>query len=93
MAFSIGKDSELLASFKEIKTNVNEASLASYYLGISEIEIQRILEDYATKEYVEEYGGKIDSISVGGTAMKIDENKNVDIDNLIFDCGTSTTNI
>ena len=63
------------------------------YLGISEIEIQRILEDYATKEYVEEYSGKIDSISVGGTAMEIDENKNVDIDNLIFDCGTSTTNI
>lgn len=63
------------------------------YLGISEIEIQRILEDYATKEYVEEYGGKIDSISVGGTAMEIDENKNVNIDNLIFDCGTSTTNI
>lgn len=46
---------------------------------------------YATKEYVDEYGGKIDSISVGGTEMEIDENKNVDIDNLILNCGTSTT--
>ena len=36
-------------------------------------------EDYATKEYVEEYGGKIDSISVNGTPQPIDQNKNVDI--------------
>ena len=48
-------------------------------------------DDYATKEYVDEHGGRINSISVGGTAMEIDENKNVDIDNLILNCGTSTT--
>lgn len=48
-------------------------------------------EDYATKEYVDEHGGKINSISVGGTTQEIDENKNVDLDNFILDCGTSTT--
>ena len=36
-------------------------------------------EDYATKEYVEENGGKINSISVNGTPQLIDENKNVDL--------------
>lgn len=63
------------------------------YLGISKAEIERILEDYATKEYVEEHGGKINSISVGGAPLEIDEYKNVDINNLIFNCGTSTTNV
>ena len=35
---------------------------------------------FATEEYVDENGGKIDSISVNGTAQTIDANKNVDID-------------
>ena len=35
---------------------------------------------FATQEYVEENGGKIDSISVNGTPQTIDTNKNVDID-------------
>ena len=48
---------------------------------------------YATKEYVDEHGGKIESVSIGGTELEIDQNKNVDINNLIIDCGTSTTNI
>ena len=61
------------------------------YLGLDTSELYEILEDYATKEYVDENGGKIDSISVGGTALTIDENKNVDINNLIINCGTSTT--
>lgn len=34
---------------------------------------------FATQAYVEENGGKIDSISVNGTEQTIDENKNVDI--------------
>ena len=34
---------------------------------------------YATEEYVQQNGGKIDSISVNGTEQTIDENKNVDI--------------
>ena len=34
---------------------------------------------FATQAYVEEFGGKIDSISVNGTPQTIDENKNVDI--------------
>ena len=63
------------------------------YLGISEEEITELLADYATKEYVDTHGGKIGSISVGGTELDIDQNKNVDINNLIIDCGTSTTNI
>lgn len=35
---------------------------------------------YATEDYVDNNGGKIDSISVNGTAQTIDANKNVDID-------------
>ena len=61
------------------------------YLGLDSSELMEILEDYATKDYVDEFGGKIDSISIGGTAQTIDENKNVDINNLIINCGTSTT--
>ena len=34
---------------------------------------------FATQAYVNTYGGKIDSISVNGTAQTIDANKNVDI--------------
>lgn len=34
---------------------------------------------YATEEYVQQNGGKIDSISVNGTEQTIDEDKNVDI--------------
>lgn len=34
---------------------------------------------YATEEYVDQNGGKIDSISVNGTAQTIDQNKNVDL--------------
>lgn len=60
---------------------------------LSEAKVEDLLDgdSYATKEYVDEHGGKINSISVGRTAMEIDENKNVDIDNLILNCGTSTT--
>lgn len=35
---------------------------------------------FATQSYVDENGGKIDSISVNGTAQTIDANKNVDLD-------------
>lgn len=68
-------------------------------------------EDYATKEYVDVHGGKINSISVNGVPQEIDINKNVDLDipkyfagngltlsnnvfaldELIIECGTSTT--
>lgn len=33
----------------------------------------------------------IRTLSIGGTPQIIDKYKNVDIDNLILDCGTSTT--
>lgn len=35
---------------------------------------------YATESYVDENGGKIDSISVNGTPQTIDDHKNVDLD-------------
>ena len=38
------------------------------------------LTNYATKEYVQQNGGKINSISVNGVAQAIDENKNVNIE-------------
>ena len=41
-------------------------------------------------EYINENGGKIDSISVNGVRQTIDQNKNVNIDLMVFDCGTST---
>ena len=85
---------------------------------ISRIDHLRVIDlvdgaDYATKEYVDENGGKINTISVNGEPQQIDQNKNVDISipvysagngivinnqnqisleqNLIIDCGTSTT--
>ena len=66
------------------------------YLGLDTSELIELLSDYATKEYVDEHsgpggGGKINSISVGGTIQPIDEHKNVDINNLVINCGTSTT--
>lgn len=41
--------------------------------------------------YINENGGKIDSISVNNVAQTIDQNKNVNIDLRVIDCGTSTT--
>lgn len=41
--------------------------------------VESDLNDYATKEYVNVNGGKIDTISVNGTKQTIDENKNVDL--------------
>lgn len=61
------------------------------YLGLDTSEIQEILADYATKEYVDENAGTIRSISVGGTPQDIDENKNLDLNNIIINCGSSTT--
>ena len=41
--------------------------------------VNNLLKDYATKDFVEENGGKIDTISINGVAQDI-VNKNVDID-------------
>ena len=48
-------------------------------------------DDYATKEYVELYGGKIDSISVNGVPQTIDENKNVDLNIPVYTAGNGIT--
>ena len=49
---------------------------------------------FATQSYVQQYGGKIDSISVNGTPQTIDANKNVDITVPIVDStlNASSTN-
>ena len=80
------------------KTKVQQLGFLGFeahYPEIDEIqeEIEEIINNYVTKEYVEEYGGKIDSISIGGIKQSIDDNKNVDIDNVVLECGTSTINI
>jgi hypothetical protein len=60
-----------------------------------ESELDTFLENYVTKDYVEEHGGKINSISVNGVVQPIDEDKNVNLDVgigfSIINCGTSTT--
>ena len=40
--------------------------------------------------YIDNHGGKIDSISVNGVEQAIDSAKNVNIDLTVLDCGTST---
>lgn len=52
------------------------------YLFESEFEefLETLEQEYATKEYVDEYGGKIDSITINGIEQVIDENKNVELD-------------
>lgn len=56
------------------KVNRIESQLDDF---VSTEELEK--KDYATKSYVGENGGKIDSISVNGKPQQIDENKNLDI--------------
>ena len=56
-------------SLPEIIDAVKELSISDFSDGA----------DYATKEYVDINGGKINSISVNGVLQPIDENKNVDL--------------
>ena len=42
---------------------------------------------------IDDYLNKIDSISVNGITQTIDQNKNVDIDLTLLDCGTSIINV
>lgn len=95
---------------------LNESEFESIRELIENLRVEDLVdgEDYATKEYVDENGGKINSITVNGVVQPIDENKNVNItgltytagngivisqdseislDDLILDCGTSTTEI
>lgn len=51
------------------------------YIGLSDEEIERILENYARKDYF--YGGKGINVVEG----------EISINDIILDCGTSTTNI
>ena len=61
------------------------------YLGLDTSELIKLLKDYATKDYVDEHGGKINSISISGEELPIDEDKNIEFEIGIIDCGTSTT--
>ena len=47
--------------------------------------------DYATKIYVDENGGKINSISVNGVIQPIDYNKNVDLNIINYNAGNGIT--
>lgn len=46
---------------------------------------------YATKEYVDQHGGKIDSISLNGIIQAIDENKHVDLTIPVYTAGNGLT--
>lgn len=52
--------------------------------------INTIQSQYATKQYVEENGGKINSISLNGVKQQIDSNKNVDLQ---LDLSSVTTQV
>ena len=98
-------------TWKEIGTSAVKIDELRAILAALRVEDLADGEDYATKEYVEEHGGKINTISVNGQIQPIDENKNVNIeamaytagngivienevirlDELILECGTSTT--
>ena len=56
--------------------------LSDEYTSTTELE-----RDYATKDYVDANGGKINSISVNGIPQIIDANKNVDIVGLNYRAG------
>ena len=68
-----------------VPTTVAELSDAANYAEVSDIptdlsDLTNLGQDpYATESYVDQNGGKIDSISVNGTAQTIDANKNVDL--------------
>lgn len=68
-----------------------DSSNSSYYKLVADVKVPTKLSEFendgdgtegskfATEKYVQENGGKIDSISVNGTPQEIDEDKNIDI--------------
>ena len=85
----IDKDPVLRLGEPAFSTDVNKLKIGDGekhwseldYLGLSEEEIYEILEDYARKDYF--YGGDGIDVNEGEISIK----------DMIFDCGTSTTNI
>ena len=64
--------------FFDGKTNIYKQAVNTEGLATEEF-VNNLLKDYATKDFVEENGGKIDTISVNGETQQI-TNKNVNID-------------
>lgn len=85
----IDKDPVLRQSEPAYSTDINKLKIGDgvkhwselEYIGLSNEEIERILENYARKDYF--YGGKGINVVEG----------EISISDIILDCGTSTTNI
>ena len=85
----IDKDPVLRLGEPAYSTDVNRLKIGDgvkhwselEYIGLSEEEIEEILEDYARKDYF--YGGEGVNVVEG----------EISINDIILDCGTSTTNV
>ena len=85
----IDKDPILRLGEPAYSTDVNKLKIGDgnkhwselEYIGLSEEEIEEILEDYARKDYF--YGGEGVNVVEG----------EISINDIILDCGTSTTNV
>lgn len=85
----IDKDPILRLGEPAYSTDVNKLKIGDgnkhwselEYIGLSEEEIEEILEDYARKDYF--YGGEGVNVVEG----------EISINDIVLDCGTSTTNV
>ena len=85
----ISKDPVIRLGEPAYSTDVNKLKIGDgtkkwsqlEYIGFSEEEIYEILEDYARKDYF-----------FGGEGIDVN-NGEISIENVVLDCGTSTTNI
>ena len=85
----IDKDPILRLGEPAYSTDVNKLKIGDgikhwselEYIGLSDEEIEKILEDYARKDYF--YGGEGIDVVEG----------EISINDIVLDCGTSTTNV
>ena len=85
----INKDPILRLGEPAYSTDVNKLKIGDgnkhwselEYIGLSDEEIEEILEDYARKDYF--YGGEGIDVVEG----------EISINDIVLDCGTSTTNV
>lgn len=75
-------ESEAAKIAAERARNEAESIVGGNYASIEYVDNK--VSGLATEEYVQQNGGKIDSISVNGTTQNIDENKNVNIDLTLY---------
>ena len=74
-----------------LSTDVNRLKFGNGVDRWSELDYLGEKEYNEIIEYIDEHSGAIRSISIDGTPLEIDENKNIDISFDVIDCGTSTT--